>query len=725
MFFLSNLLKKFETKYFFFSSLLDNQADKSSDEKQNKDRKSNLDSKSSSSTKNEQQLSKSDEGASSNHLNNKNISPIRYRRAHSSTTDCSPTRTTNRNKKSTTWFNFLPSYKVRAEEFKKHFGHIVPSNERFIVDYSCAYQREILAQGRMYISLNYICFYANIFSWETNLVVRFRDIKQINKTNTALIIPNAIEILTNSGDKYFFASYVSREKAFLMLYKIWQNALLDIKLDARDIIETGNKLAISEDLIWDWIHEAYGNYLGYTEEEEKHQKSIKSTPAKDKNKKLINDSDSSSDSDLFFDSDTFNDMKDPTVKQIIDSKLMKDKNDNLSFNCLCEEHDGNEVFRETFPLTVDQMFTLAFDDSPFFRMIQKLRKSTVLSSKSWQDVDDSKIDDSTRERNFNKTRELKMKLQLENPLAKTVDVCEVQFLDERSLPGYYYMIYSRCQNSGVPFADTFQVHTQFCFSRGASVKECKLTAYVKVEFIKSVFGLSLMKSTIENSSMKGVSDYWKFLSKHLNNWCKEKSLERRQNLNFQQFKQLEYDSSNEDNQEDDDDDNNFVLSNDNLLGDETPLIKTNSINRKVFGSKRFKSSSISTLNSARQSIKHTPQSSPFWKFQNNELILLIILIILLSILILILFLFKRLWQLEVLLYKYEEDLINFERFIKFTSNLSNEENLRKFLFQSNSTVLSLVAETWKDLINQTENTIQSMKSIYLEKSSLDKPFDGS
>lgn len=691
----------------FTHTHLDNNADKSSDEQKTKDSELNEDFNSSS--RNEQ----TNEASTSSNLNSNNLSPIRYRRGRSLVTD-SPSK--NRNKKAASWFNFLPSYKVRAEEFKKHFGHIVPSNERFIVDYSCAYQREILAQGRMYISLNYICFYANIFSWETNLVIKCKDIKQIYKTNTALIIPNAVEIVTNSGDKYFFASYVSREKAFLMLFKIWQNALLDVKLDAKEILET-NKLAISEDLIWEWIHDAYGNYLGYTEEEEKHQKSIISSPSSAKDK-LVNDSDSSSDSELYLDSDTFNEVND--LSKQIDLKMSVDKDGESSFSCCCEEHEGSEIFNETFPLTVDQMFTLAFDDSPFFRMIQKQRKSTVLFCEPWRDVDELKNEDELgRERTLRKTRELRLKIQLDNALAKSVDVCEVQYLDEKSVPGYYYMINSKCQNSGVPFADTFQVHNQFCFSRGSTVKECNLVVHTKVEFVKSGFGLSFMKSTIENSSLKGVADYCKFLSQQLNNWCKEKSLERRQNLNFQQFKQLQYDSSNEDNQDDDEEDDNdddFVLSNDYLAGDVSPLIKTNSINRKVFDGKRkrFKSSSISTLNSAR--IQLSKHNTPFWKLKNNELILFVIFIILLLILVLILFLFKRLWQLEIIIRKYEEDLISFERIAKLASNLNKEESFKQFFNQSNATV---IAQTWKDLINQTESTIRSIKSIYLDKNSLE------
>jgi len=36
-----------------------------------------------------------------------------------------------------------------------------------VVDYSCALQKDILVQGRLYISREFVCFYANIFRWET------------------------------------------------------------------------------------------------------------------------------------------------------------------------------------------------------------------------------------------------------------------------------------------------------------------------------------------------------------------------------------------------------------------------------------------------------------------------------------------------------------------------------------------------------------------------------
>jgi hypothetical protein len=64
----------------------------------------------------------------------------------------------------------------------------------FLADYSCAFQREILVHGRMYLTQHNVCFYANIFKWETCLTIPFKDITHITKERTAKVIPNAIQV---------------------------------------------------------------------------------------------------------------------------------------------------------------------------------------------------------------------------------------------------------------------------------------------------------------------------------------------------------------------------------------------------------------------------------------------------------------------------------------------------------------------------------------------------
>ncbi|CAF93589.1 unnamed protein product, partial [Tetraodon nigroviridis] len=104
-------------------------------------------------------------------------------------------------KKMQSWYNVLsPTYKQRNEEFRRLFKKL-PDTERLIVDYSCALQKDILLQGRIYLSENWLCFYSNIFRWETTITILLKDVTSMTKEKTAKLIPNAIQISTDN-EKY-------------------------------------------------------------------------------------------------------------------------------------------------------------------------------------------------------------------------------------------------------------------------------------------------------------------------------------------------------------------------------------------------------------------------------------------------------------------------------------------------------------------------------------------
>ncbi|XP_061394630.1 protein Aster-B [Musca vetustissima] len=155
--------------------------------------------------------------------------------------------------KKKSWYNVLyPNYKTRSQEFKRLFKD-VPADERLIVDYSCALYRDLLIQGRLYISQNYVCFHANILGWETCLVIKWKDVTSITKEKTALVIPNAISIATVT-ENYFFSSFTTRDKTFLILFRVWQNTLMNKPMLAQEV--------------WQLVHSYYGDELGLTTDDE-------------------------------------------------------------------------------------------------------------------------------------------------------------------------------------------------------------------------------------------------------------------------------------------------------------------------------------------------------------------------------------------------------------------------------------------------------------------------
>ncbi|KAK3814433.1 MAG: GRAM domain-containing protein, partial [Benniella sp.] len=120
--------------------------------------------------------------------------------------------------------SFVYANEKRFSDFHSLFRS-VPDQEKLIEDYGCALQKEILVQGRLYISENHVCFNANIFGWVTNLVIAFSEITAIEKRMTAFVIPNAISIVTATNPKgYFFASFLSRDAAHDLLMGAWRKS---------------------------------------------------------------------------------------------------------------------------------------------------------------------------------------------------------------------------------------------------------------------------------------------------------------------------------------------------------------------------------------------------------------------------------------------------------------------------------------------------------------------
>ncbi|KAJ1667992.1 hypothetical protein IW140_002425 [Coemansia sp. RSA 1813] len=110
-------------------------------------------------------------------------------------------------------------YLKRNTDFHGLFRNI-PIDELLIDDYICALQRDILVQGRLYLTENYVCFFSNIFGWVTSLTIAFDEILSMEKKMTALIIPNAIQISTLHA-KHAFSSFMYRDSAYNQLYDLW------------------------------------------------------------------------------------------------------------------------------------------------------------------------------------------------------------------------------------------------------------------------------------------------------------------------------------------------------------------------------------------------------------------------------------------------------------------------------------------------------------------------
>ncbi|SJX63620.1 related to YSP2-protein involved in programmed cell death [Sporisorium reilianum f. sp. reilianum] len=141
---------------------------------------------------------------------------------------------------------FAVASSKRNHEFHQLFPQ-VPEDDYLIEDYGCALVREILIQGRLYISENHLCFKANIFGWVTNLVLPFSEIISIEKRMTAFVIPNAIQIATLQS-KHNFTSFLSRDATYDLVVNIWKLSHPGVPIAAADQADLSDEYSeIEED----------------------------------------------------------------------------------------------------------------------------------------------------------------------------------------------------------------------------------------------------------------------------------------------------------------------------------------------------------------------------------------------------------------------------------------------------------------------------------------------
>lgn len=111
----------------------------------------------------------------------------------------------------------------RSSSFRKAFEEIA-GREALLACFSCAWQREVPYHGRLYVSSGHVCFHASLLlkdikvgaaagTWGSRrgsgpdaapspqAVVPVTSICALKKTNTALLVPNALSIRTAEGDK--------------------------------------------------------------------------------------------------------------------------------------------------------------------------------------------------------------------------------------------------------------------------------------------------------------------------------------------------------------------------------------------------------------------------------------------------------------------------------------------------------------------------------------------
>lgn len=426
----------------------------------------------------------------------------------------------SRSKKKSWYSSLYPTYKSRSEDFKKLFKDL-PDDERLIVDYSCALQKDILAHGRLYVSQNYLCFYANIFGWETCVSLRWKDVTSITKDKTALVIPNAISVSTDT-ERHFLTSFSGRDKAYLMLFRVWQHALMD--------------QAISMQEIWQWVRSCYGEELGFNSDDEGYAREFEedktSLPAIPTNYFMESSSaeaGAGEDSGDRLDASrpAFNrsisqpperthnglaavgevaerDTADVLPTDMSDSSDSEQEKDNIEIERCKLNHEGRQFIKAEFPINIDQMFTMIFTNSKFNLELLTARGASDYIQAAWQHDPQSGL----------KCRQISYTIGLASgPIGpKEVYVTETQIMNKCSKPGVLYSIDATSENAGIPYAEYFSVFAHYCLTK-LSESSTLLVMHSSIKYKKSVW--TVVRGFLEKNALGGVEQFARLLESRL------------------------------------------------------------------------------------------------------------------------------------------------------------------------------------------------------------------
>ncbi|XP_033865079.3 protein Aster-C [Acipenser ruthenus] len=437
----------------------------------------------------------------------------------------------------------ITTYKHRNEEFKKLFKHLLES-EKLIVDYACALQRDILLQGRLYLSENWLCFHSNFILWETTIAIALKDVTSMSKEKTARLIPNAIQIGTNN-EKFFFTSFAARERSYLSIFRMWQNALLNKNLTKQDF--------------WHMVQHNYGSDLGLNNEEMEslslstenlNRSGVSATHTSDEfSLKLerrsslkfplietpMEDASSRAEGEIGLPTtpavingtsltlEVFGDnhvgrspvmtsernAKDPAHsldlngnEDLLSERSGSDVNEEAEEGLFANDVQGRLYINRIFHISAEKMFELLFTDSHFLQRFMQKRKITGLVSSPW-----------VRDDSENQKKTLNYTITISNPLiGKFSTATELQTMYKDSQQGQYYLIDADVVTHDVPYHDYFYTSNRYCIIR-TSKHKCRLRVSTDVKYKKQPWGL--IRSFIEKNSWSGLENYFRHLESDL------------------------------------------------------------------------------------------------------------------------------------------------------------------------------------------------------------------
>lgn len=396
-------------------------------------------------------------------------------------------------KRGTNYENKIKSKSSTTKNYQTLFGSEIGPNAGLIADFSGAILRDMIISGRLYISSSHLCFYGSLLKWETKIVISLKEISSIVKAKTIKVIPNAIQVVTRTGDKYLFTSLISRQKVYSTLVSAW-TANLSRRLTNCDT--NNNKTSADPS-----IRKCYSNLESGSKRINDNSKEIKCSTKS--NRKYFSTGDLAD----------INDSRKPCskVEEIITDespKIDKPLRDPSS----CPYQDSKCIADVVLPIDLDRLFDMLFTDSHFASTFAESLKHEINITREWCTPNESDLKESDKP--IIGVRQLSRQMVLDYPFAKNISSEESLYLEHLDTSNYYG-IRLVSESTGVPLCSLFYIVNCFCLHRTANPAETRFHYHYKLVFKSRAWGF---KSLIEDGSRRGCQDYCDAWIKMMQKW---------------------------------------------------------------------------------------------------------------------------------------------------------------------------------------------------------------
>ncbi|AJV22506.1 hypothetical protein H800_YJM1342F00014 [Saccharomyces cerevisiae YJM1342] len=391
-------------------------------------------------------------------------------------------------------------YHYASEQRNKDFHETfksVPKDDRLLDDFNCGLNRELLYQGKLYITETHLCFNSNVLGWIAKVLIAFEDVTFMEKTSAAGLFPSAISIETKMG-KTLFNGFISRDAAFGLMKEVWSRTLLQKDMASENINTKAEKSGNGKE-IDDAINsideenndkDANDNDTNENDDEnistnETTPNSTSSSPDKEKEKayKLRADSSYQYDGPIYHHPTSF-----PAEPMANNEFVLKE----LPFDC------APGILFEIMFNSEQNEFLLDF--------LRGQEGSQITTIPNFTSIDGSSM---------TLKREYSYEKALHFPAGPKSTTCYVAEVIKRKDPDTYYEVISSIRTPNVPSGGSFSTKTRYLIRWNDEI-----TCLLRVSFWVEWTGSSWIKGMVENGCKNGQLEAAQLMERILSKFIK-------------------------------------------------------------------------------------------------------------------------------------------------------------------------------------------------------------